>query len=123
MKRVVLLFALVAMFTAAALPAAAQADPACPGSLVPQLYIGATGYITERFSTLRQVPAGDYGNKIIYSPATFTVIDGPVCAGTVPIWFWQIDYGDGNVGWAAESQVYSFWGWNEYWLAETIPGA
>lgn len=100
---------------------AAQAvDARCPGSLTPRLTVGATGFIAQRFSSLRTAPAGP-AFRIIYAPATFRVVAGPVCAGAVPLNFWQIDYGGGLVGWAAESQVVSEFGYNQYWLAPGTP--
>jgi hypothetical protein len=95
---------------------AAQADPHCPGSLAPRLTIGSTGMIAQRFSSLRTAPAGP-AFRIVYAPATFKVLAGPVCAGAVPLNFWQIDYGSGVIGWAVESQVVSEFGANQYWLA------
>ncbi len=99
---------------------AAQADARCPGSLVPRLTVGATGHIAQRFSSLRTAPAGP-AFRVVYAPATFRVLAGPVCAGAVPLNFWQIDYGGGLVGWAAESQVVSEFGYNQYWLAPGTP--
>lgn len=96
---------------------AAQAvDPRCPGSLMPRLTVGGTGVIAQRFSSLRVAPGGP-AFRIVYAPATFRVLAGPVCAGEVPLNFWQIDYGGGLVGWATESQVVSEFGVNQYWLA------
>ncbi|MGQ9887616.1 MAG: hypothetical protein ACUVSX_03910 [Aggregatilineales bacterium] len=98
--------------------AAAQAvDARCPGSLAPRLTVGGTGVIAQRFSSLRTAPGGP-AFRIVYAPATFRVLAGPVCAGgAVPLNFWQIDYGGGLVGWAVESQVVSEFGVNQYWLA------
>ncbi len=96
--------------------AAAQADARCPGSLAPRLTVGGSGSIAQRFSSLRTAPAGP-AFRVVYAPATFRVLAGPVCAGAVPLNFWQIDYGGGLVGWAAESQVVSEFGYNQYWLA------
>lgn len=92
---------------------AAQADARCPGSLVPRLTVGATGHIAQRFSSLRTAPAGP-AFRIVYAPATFTVVSGPVCANG--LLFWEIDYGGGLRGWANESQVVSIYGNNQYWL-------
>lgn len=91
-------------------------DPRCPGSLAPRLAVGANGRIAQAFSSLRTAPAGP-AFRVIYAPATFRVVAGPVCAGAVPLWYWQIDYGGGLVGWASESQVVSEYGYNQYWLA------
>ena len=94
---------------------------------------GATeGQISQRFSTLRAAP-GDYSSTIIFSPATFTVLDqgcfggfswvqieytsGIVCE--YPAHYYHHPYlsdsyctGDatGRVGWALESQLY-YDGW------------
>jgi hypothetical protein len=87
----------------------------CAGSLVPRLAQGGTGRIAQRFSSLRAAPAGEV-IRVVYAPATFTVRNtAPVCAGGVL--FWNIDYGNGLTGWAAESEVYSIYGFNQYWLA------
>lgn len=52
-------------------------DP-CGASLAPQLVIGQQGEIAQRFSTLRATP-GSAGFRVVYAPATFTVLDGPTC--------------------------------------------
>lgn len=106
---------------AAPLESPAAASPAdtsaanCAGSLAPRLAVGMTGQIARTYSTLRDVPAGN-PTHIVYAPATFTVLEGPVCAGYGPLIWYRIDYGDGLTGWASESQVYSIWGNNLYWL-------
>ncbi len=87
----------------------------CAGSLPVRLAIGEQGRIAERFSTLRYYPAGP-AIRVIYSPAQFTVLDGPICAGYGPLAWYLIDYGGGLVGWASESQVWSIYGYNRYWL-------
>jgi hypothetical protein len=100
--------------------AAQTVDTRCPGSLTPRLTVGGAGTIAQRFSSLRTAPAGP-AFRIVYAPATFRVLAGPVCAGAVPLNFWQIDYGGGLVGWAAESQLVSEFGLNQYWLAPGAP--
>ncbi len=87
----------------------------CAGSLPTQLVVGQQGQIAERFSTLRYYPAGP-AIRVMYSPATFTVLDGPLCAGYGPLAWYLLDYGDGLIGWASESQVWSIYGNNRYWL-------
>lgn len=86
----------------------------CPGSLATRLEIGMEGYVAQRFSSLRDVPAGNV-IRTMYRGATFTVIDGPACGATLT--HYKLDYGNGVVGWASESQIYSFYGNNQYWLA------
>ena len=91
-------------------------DPLCAGSLPNILTNGQRGQIAQRFSTLRPSPYA-YGTVIYADTATaFTVVGDPVCAGYGPVWWIPIRYDDGQEGWAAESQVYSLWGWNQYWL-------
>jgi hypothetical protein len=90
--------------------------PPCGGSLAPRLEIGDRGRIAQRFSTLRHFPAGR-AIRVVYAPAEFTVLDGPICAGYGPLAWYLIDYGNGLVGWASESQRYSLWGRNQYWLS------
>lgn len=94
-------------------------DGDCAGSLAPRLAVGMTGQIARTYSTLRNVPAGT-PVYVVYSPATFTVLEGPVCAGYGPLTWYRIDYGDGRTGWASESQVYSMWGNNLYWLEPVV---
>lgn len=92
-------------------------DP-CGASLAPQLVIGQQGEIAQRFSTLRATPGGA-GFRVVYAPATFTVLDGPTCVNGLV--YFQIDYGNGLVGWATESQKSSIYGANQYWLAPVVP--
>ncbi len=86
----------------------------CPGSLATQLTVGGQGSIAQTFSTLRDAPGG-IETQVVFAPATFTVLAGPASDGY--LCYFQIDYGNGQVGWAAESQVWSIWGYNQYWLA------
>ncbi len=95
-----------------ALPAAAQSS-LCPGSLTPQLFTGARGQIAQSFSTLRDAPGGN-PIQTVYAPAQFTVLSGPVSDGW--LCYDQIQYDNGATGWAVESQVYSGWNDNSYWL-------
>ena len=88
----------------------------CPGSLATRLTVGSQGTIAQTFSTLRDAPGGNEF-LVVYAPATFTVLSGPASDGY--LCYFQIDYGNGQVGWAAESQVWSIWGYNQYWLAPT----
>jgi hypothetical protein len=85
----------------------------CPGSLPTQLAVNGRGQIAEVFSTLRPAP-GAVPGQIIYAPAQFTVLEGPVCDSYLN--YWRIRYDDGLEGWAAESQTVSPWGYNRYWL-------
>ncbi len=105
-------------------------DPACPGSLLPQLSPGAPGHINRVFSSLRYTPDGSV-KQVIFAPATFSVqtveqtltdtgLSQPSCVNDV--WSWYIQYTDvdGNpYGWASESQILSIWGPDQYWL---VPG-
>ncbi len=109
--------ALVVVTLLALTPTPVEAQ-ACAGSLPPRLTIGGSGFIAERFSTLRSSPGGA-AIRIVNSPATFTVVSGPVCAGN--LLYWEIDYGGGVRGWALESQVVSIYGVNRYWLAPGRP--
>ncbi len=126
----VLLVVLSASFSVST--AAPAADPACPGSLVPQLNIATqnpTGHIAHVFSTLRNTPDGSV-KQVIFAPATFNVFDAasvpagftqPSCVNGV--WSWYIQYIDvpgQPFGWASESQTISIWGFDQYWL---VPGA
>lgn len=87
-------------------------DP-CAASLAPRLTVGGQGEIAQRFSTLRGSPGGA-PIRVIYAPRTFTVLEGPTCAGGLV--YFRIDYGNGLVGWANESQRASAFGANQYWL-------
>lgn len=91
----------------------------CAGSLPARLAINDRGRIAERFSTLRYYPAGQ-PIYVVYSPAEFTVLDGPICAGYGPLTWYYIRYDNGWEGWASESQVWSIYGYNRYWL-EPVP--
>lgn len=108
---------LVLTVVVAALPVGAQdaAAVTCGGSLPPRLVVGDQGRIAERFSTLREQPAGKI-IKVMYAPARFVVLQGPICAGYGPLTWYEIQYETGEKGWASESQVYSIWGYNHYWL-------
>jgi hypothetical protein len=88
----------------------------CPGSLPPRLTVGGRGTVAQSYSTLRSSPAGA-PIRIVGNGAAFTVLEGPVCAGTGSLMFWRIDYGGGLTGWANESERSSLWGSNQYWLA------
>lgn len=104
-------------------PAAGEAlavPPPCAASLAPRLVVGQRGELARRFSSLRAAPAGRV-IQVVRAPASFTVLEGPVCAGFGPIAFFRVDYGNGQVGWAAESQVYSIYGRNSYWLRPVTP--
>lgn len=116
MRKLVLLTVLAALVFGvfATLPAAAQAV-SCAGSLPPRLVIGDQGRIAQRFSTLREVPAGK-PIKVMYAPARFVVLQGPICDGFGPLTWYEIQYETGEKGWASESQVYSLFGRNQYWL-------
>jgi hypothetical protein len=111
-----LVLVLAALLIAPALAQEEASGVNCAGSLAPRLVIGQQGVIAERFSTLRSAPAGR-PIRVMRSPATFTVIDGPQCAGFGPLTWYKLDYGNGDVGWAAESQKTSIYGNNRYWLA------
>lgn len=87
----------------------------CAGSLPARLVVGDRGRIAQRFSTLRYQPAG-HPIHVVYSPAEFTVIDGPYCGGYGPLTWYYIRYDNGWEGWASESQRWSIWGYNQYWL-------
>lgn len=92
----------------------------CAGSLPTQLAVGDTGFIAERFSTLRYYPAGP-ALHVVYAPAVFEVVAGPVCAGYGPLAWYYIRYDDTygygyGEGWASESQLYSIYGNFRYWL-------
>ena len=119
MRKLVLFIALLAIFSAlTALPAAAQGAAPCAGSLPTQLTVGGQGQIAQAFSTLRDSPGG-IPIQIVYAPATFTVIGGPACGPFDNLTYFQIDYGNGQSGWANESQIISQWGYNAYWLTPT----
>jgi hypothetical protein len=92
----------------------------CEGSLAPRLVVNGQGTIAQRFSTLRRT-AGGPAIRTVFAPRTFTVLEGPVCAGGLT--YFRIDYGDGLVGWANESQRSSVFGANQYWLAPAAPAS
>lgn len=85
----------------------------CTNALPSQLRVGDLGYVAQAFSTLRDSPAGAAVERV-YAPATFQVVDGPVCAGNN--YYYRIAYSDGSSGWALEGQAASAWGSNQYWL-------
>lgn len=132
-KLALLLVLLVALSTSISVSLAAPAaDPACPGSLVPQLSTSVTnpsGHIAHIFSTLRNTPDGSV-KQVVFAPATFNVYDAasvpagysqPSCVNGVWSWYIQyIDVAGQPSGWASESQTISIWGLDQYWL---VPGA
>jgi hypothetical protein len=85
----------------------------CPGSLPPRLEVGMEGQIVSTYSTLRETPNGTPIQRML-NPDTFVVVEGPVCYLTLT--YYRIDYGDGLVGWALESQRFSIYGEDRYWL-------
>ena len=91
----------------------------CAGSLPTRLVPGYRGEIAQRFSTLRAQPAGSYISTI-YAPAAFRVLQGPVCAGYESLAWYEIQYDNGQRGWASESQRLSIWGRDRYWLAPLL---
>ncbi len=98
-----------------------KGTPPCEGSLAPRLAIGDSGQIVARYSSLRTFPAGPVIH-VVYKPATFTVVDGPICAGYGPLTWYYIRYDDPALGegWASESQVYSIYGRDQYWLEPAV---
>ncbi|MCK6577166.1 MAG: hypothetical protein L6Q98_03565 [Anaerolineae bacterium] len=114
MRRLPMLFILMALVAMifAAVPASAQD---CAGSPPPRLVIGDQGRIAQRFSTLRESPAGS-PVEVLYAPLRFVVLQGPLCAGYGPLTWYEIQFETGQRGWASEGQVFSVWGWNQYWL-------
>jgi len=88
------------------------ADP-CAASLPTRLTVGTQGEIAQRFSTLRAAPGGAT-IRTVFAPATFTVLEGPTCAGGLV--YYRVDYGNNVIGWASESQRSSIYGANQYWL-------
>lgn len=95
------------------------ATSACPGSLATRLTVGGQGTIAQTFSTLRDAPGGN-PIQIMFAPAHFTVLAGPASDGF--LCYFQIKYDSGATGWAAESEVNSIWGLNQYWLAPQNAG-
>ena len=95
------------------------AAASCAGSLPTRLVTGDRGRIAHAYSTLRTQPAGS-PIEIVFAPAEFSVLQGPLCAGYGPLAWYEIEYDDGSTGWASESQVDSIWGPNQYWL-EPVP--
>ena len=98
------------------LPYPYPTDGTCPGAPPAELAVGDIGYIAQVYSTLRAAPGG-MPIKVMYAPATFQVIEGPVCDGYLN--YYHIVYTDGSTGWASEGQVVSAWGYNQYWLLPT----
>ncbi len=96
----------------------AQADASCTASLPNRLSVGETGRIAFTFSTLRNA-AGGAAIATVFAPASFTVIGGPTCVDG--LFYVQVDYGNGQTGWANESEVASKFGNNLYWLEEFTP--
>lgn len=79
----------------------AQEDPNCAGAPVPQLEVGGYGQVTEGdANNVRDIASRD-GTKIGEIPAlaSFSVLEGPVCADGFN--WWRVDY-DGLVGWTVE---------------------
>lgn len=96
-----------------AAPAPVDPGGTCPESLPTRLAPGDEGEIAAVYSTLRTEPAGAAIERIA-APDVFIVVEGPVCANGLA--YYRIDYGDGRSGWALESQRFSIFGNNRYWL-------
>lgn len=113
-KPMLLLVALLTALTGvSAVFAAGSVSPTCPGSLETRLSVGDDGMVARSYSTLRDAPAGNPIAIKTYG-SMFTVIGDAVCASN-NLFYVQIDYGGGQVGWANESQVVSEYG-SQYWL-------
>lgn len=88
----------------------------CEGSLPHRLEIGHQGRISQRFDTVRSQPAGS-PIKVVYAPAYFVVLEGPICAGYGTLTWYKVQFDDGLIGWVPESEIFSLiYGWNNYWL-------
>ena len=114
LRPLVFLLVLLTLLTAVSVVfAAGTVSTTCPGSLESRFEVGDQGRVAREFSTLRNAPAGI---PIAYKAygSVFTVVGEAVCANN--LLYVQIDFGDGLVGWANESQVASEWGSNLYWL-------
>ncbi|QPC82158.1 hypothetical protein G4Y79_21120 [Phototrophicus methaneseepsis] len=96
--------------------------PPCAASLPPRLEVGDMGMVAGAFSTLRNAPAGTPIQ--VYPHGTrFEVLEGPICAGFGPLTWYKIHYLEsGAEGWASESQRYSIYGSDMYWLEEAAEG-
>lgn len=118
-KAIVLLLAFVVIVgMTAEVTALGSADPTCSGSLPNRLTIGMRGQIAERFSTLRVKPGGP--GVTVAAPAQFTVLEAPQCAANGPLWWLHIRYDNGQQGWASESQRFSIYGIDHYWLEPVV---
>lgn len=116
MRKTVIFFVIVVLVVsmASTVTATGTVDPTCPGSLQNQLTAGMRGQIAQRFSTLRTKPGGS--GTVILAPAEFTVLEAPQCTANGPLWWLHIRYDSGEEGWASESQVFSIYGFDNYWL-------
>ncbi|MBZ0291668.1 MAG: SH3 domain-containing protein [Anaerolineae bacterium] len=110
MKRVLLLFLLIAGLAPLAQAQSASAQWAC--SQPTRLYVGGGGRVTlypNLPNRVRSTPSyAGYVIGQIPSGGTFAVIGGPHCANGVS--WWQVNH-NGLVGWTAEGD-----GVNTYWL-------
>ncbi len=100
-------------------PAPPPVNALCPGGLPNMLTIGGRGQVAQAYSSLRDAPGGNI-LQTVYAPAQFTVLAGPASDGY--LCYYQIQYDSGLTGWASESQLYSAWGDNLYWLVPLNAG-
>jgi hypothetical protein len=81
----------------------------CPAAPEPRLYAGAQAVVVASFgaNNVRVSADGDSAEVgQLAEGATFTVIDGPVCADGY-VW-WKVAY-DGGEGWTAEGEGDNYW--------------
>lgn len=94
-----------------AIPTAPKSElqfPKCPKSLVSRLKIGQRAKVTPgEPNSLRSLPAGGTGLRIMYAGSVSLVLDGPKCGSDGLAW-WKVNY-QGVVGWTAESDSKSYW--------------
>lgn len=122
-KTLILGFILLALLALSVTPALSQTDSgdttapaaiACPGAPTPQLVVGGTGHVAQTYSTLWVNPSSSafYKRMLSANGDTFTVLNGPFCAGGPYNWY-EVQHTDpvlGTItGWVTEGTGNAYW--------------
>lgn len=86
----------------------------CPGAPTPQLVVGGMGHVAQTYSTLWVNPTSSafYKRMLSANLDTFTVVNGPFCAGGPYNWY-EVQHTDAVLGtltgWVTEGTGNAYW--------------